>query len=239
MTGRGIRRPIVVLSAMLWLVACGSKRTPAVPPAAPPESTAAPAAASPPPLPAPPAAPRVPALLVVRPTDVEATLTTRKRTLMNAGRRVSADEIGYYMDVQQARMQQIGGQWLGVMRKGLSIRLSLPGRWSFKVGGAELSSGAQSALSSIARVLADYQLSLISVHGHTDDSGDPLFNQTLSGKRALAVALHLVSEGVASDRILVVGHGPADPLASNATEDGRGENRRVELEVVPLVEKTP
>ena len=239
MTVRAIRRSVVVLSAMLSLGACGSKRAPALPETAPPESAAAAAAASPPPLPAHPAAPRAPAIFVVRPADVEATLTTRRQTLMNSGRRVRPDEIGYYMDVQQARLQQIGGQWLGVMRRGLSIRLSLPGRWSFTVGSAELSSGAQPALSSIARVLADYRLSLITVHGHTDDSGDPIFNQTLSEKRALAVARHLVSEGVASDRLLVVGHGPADPLASNATEAGREENRRVELEVVPLTGKTP
>jgi outer membrane protein OmpA-like peptidoglycan-associated protein len=233
---RAIRRPVVVLSTALWLGACGSRRAPAVPPATPSESATAAAAASPPALPADPPAPRAPAPFVVRPADVEATLTTRRQTLINSGRRVSPDEIGYYMDVQQARLQQIGGHRFSVIRRGLSIRLSLPGRGSFKVGSAELSSGAQSALSSIARVLADYRLSLITVHGYTDDSGDPNLNQTLSEKRSLAVARHLVSEGVAPDRILVVGHGAANPLASNAAEDGREENRRVELDVVPLTE---
>ena len=237
MTVRAIRRPVVVLSAMLWLGACGSRRAPSLPPAAPPE-IAAPPAASPPPPPAHPPAPRAPALLMVSPADLEATLTTRRQTLMNSGRRVSPDEIGYYMDVQQARLQQVGGQWLSVIRRGHRVRLSLPGRWSFTVGSTQLSSSAQSALSSIARVLADYRLSLVTVHGHTDDSGDAIFNQTLSEKRALAVARHLVSEGVASDRILVVGHGASTPLASNASEDGREENRRVELEVSPLVEQT-
>jgi outer membrane protein OmpA-like peptidoglycan-associated protein len=179
----------------------------------------------------------VPSILVVKPADFATTLATRRLTLAHAGRRVSPDEIGYYMDVQQARLQQVGSHWLSVIRRGHSVRLSLPGRWSFKVGSAELSANAQSALSSIARVLADYRLSVITVHGHTDDSGNPDSNQALSEKRALAVARHLVSEGVAPDRILVVGHGAADPLASNASEDGRDENRRVELQVDPLSDK--
>ena len=250
MTARAIQRPIVVALIVISLGACRSKRPPAPPPAAPPESVAAAPVTPPPPpepppqppptesssLPPPPPTPRAPALLVVKPADFAATLTTRRLALAHAGRRVSPDEIGYYMDVQQARLQQIGGHWLSVIRKGHSVRLSLPGRWSFKVGSAELSASAQSALSSIARVLADYRLSLITVHGHTDDAGDPAFNQALSEKRALAVARHLVSEGVALDRILVVGHGASDPLASNASADGREENRRVELQVDPLTE---
>ena len=244
---RVIRRPIVLALILLSLGGCRSKRPPATPPTASPESVAvAPVTPPPPPepplseppsLPPPPPTPRAPALLVVKPADFAAMLTTRRLALTHAGRRVSPDEIGYYMDVQQARLQQVGGHWLSVIRKGHSVRLSLPGRWSFKVGSAELSASAQSALSSIARVLADYRLSLITVHGHTDDAGDPAFNQALSEKRALAVARHLVSEGVASDRILVVGHGSADPLASNASADGREENRRVELQVDPLTEK--
>ena len=239
MTARLIRQSIVLGLTAIWLGGCGSKDAPALPPADPPQSVAAaPEIPPPPPEPPPPPVPRAPALLVVKPGDVEATLTTRRQTLVNAGRRVSPDEIGYYMDVQQARLQQVGGQWLSVIRKGHSVRLSLPGRWSFQVGSAELSSSAQSALSSIARVLADYRLSLVTIHGHTDDAGDPAFNQTLSEKRALAVARHLVSEGVALDRIIVVGHGAAAPLASNASEDGREENRRVELQIDPLTEKT-
>lgn len=175
-----------------------------------------------------------PAFLVVRPGALTSTLEARRQTLVDAGRRVDPDEIGYYMDVQQARLQQVGGPWLSVIRVENSVRLSLPGRWSFKVGNADLSPSAQSAISSIATVLIDYRLSLITVHGHTDDTGDAGFNQTLSERRALAVARHLVSAGVAADRIVVVGHGAANPLASNASQDGREENRRVELQVDPL-----
>jgi outer membrane protein OmpA-like peptidoglycan-associated protein len=172
---------------------------------------------------------------MAKPNALAEMVSARRQTLVNAGRRVNPDEIGYYMDVQQARLQQVGGPWLGVIRIGHGVRLSLPGRWSFEVASAELSPSAQSALSSVATVLADYRLSLITVHGYTDDSGDAAFNQTLSEQRALAVARHLVSEGVAADRIVVVGHGAEDPLASNASQDGREENRRVELQVDPLV----
>jgi outer membrane protein OmpA-like peptidoglycan-associated protein len=235
---RALWRPGMVVATMMVLGGCGSKdRAVVTPPAAAAEPAPQPAAPPmPEPAPPPPPAPRAPAVLVVKPGEFETTWAARRQTLVGAGRRVSPDEIGYYMDVQQARLQQIGGHWLSVIRKGHRVQLSLPGRWSFKVGSAELSSTAQSALSSVARVLADYCLSLITVHGHTDDSGDPAFNQALSERRALAVAKHLVSEGVALDRVLVVGHGAAKPLASNASEDGREENRRVELQVDPLTD---
>jgi outer membrane protein OmpA-like peptidoglycan-associated protein len=239
MTARLVGRRAVVAFAVIWTGGCGVKNAAAPPPVAPPDPPAPVAATLRLPPDPTPAVPRAPALVVVTRAEFEVALTTRRQALVSSGRRVSPDEIGYYMDVQQARLQQIGGHWLSVIRRDHTVRLSLPGRWSFKVGSADLSAGAQSALSSIARVLVDYRLSLITVHGHTDDLGDPVFNLTLSEKRALAVARHLVSEGVASDRLLVVGHGAADPLASNASEDGREENRRVELQVVPLTEKTP
>lgn len=239
MMRRAMRRPTVIALLAIGLGGCGSRTPPAPPPVDPQEHAAAPATPPPPPEPPPSPPTRVPSLVIVQPAELQVTRTARRQTLVGSGRRVSPDEIGYYMDVQQARLQQVGGHWFSVMRQGHSVRLSLPGRWSFKVGSAELSASAQSALASIARVLADYRLSLITVHGHTDDAGDPAFNQTLSEKRALAVARHLVSEGVAPDRILVVGHGAANPLASNGSEDGREENRRVELQVDPLTEGTP
>jgi outer membrane protein OmpA-like peptidoglycan-associated protein len=196
------------------------------------------------PAPAPEVAPRAvvapervaPAFLVVRPDELRPARSVRRQALVGAGRRVTPEEVGYYMDVQQARLQQVGGPWLSVIRTGHGVRLSLPGRWSFRVGGAELSENARSALSSVATVLIDYRLSLITVHGYTDDLGDAAFNQTLSEQRALAVARHLAAAGVATDRIVVVGHGAANPLASNASQDGREENRRVELQVDPLEE---
>lgn len=225
MIRRSTWRPVVIAVTLAALAGCASRGGGA--PSAPAPAPVAPAAAIP--------NRSAPAFLVAKPNALAEMVSARRQTLVNAGRRVNPDEIGYYMDVQQARLQQVGGPWLSVVRIGHGVRLSLPGRWSFQVARAELSPSAQSALSSVATVLADYRLSLITVHGYTDDSGDAAFNQTLSEQRALAVARHLVSHGVAADRIVVVGHGADNPLASNASQDGREENRRVELQVDPLV----
>ena len=68
--------------------------------------------------------------------------------------------------------------------------------------------------------------------GHTDSIGTDAYNQRLSLRRANAVKAYLVSKGVPADRIVVEGKGEKQPVASNATREGRAKNRRVEIEVV-------
>lgn len=69
----------------------------------------------------------------------------------------------------------------------------------------------------------------LSVEGHTDNVGDPKSNQTLSENRAKAVATELVAQGIDTNRLSTVGHGQDMPIADNKTEEGRAQNRRVEL----------
>ena len=68
--------------------------------------------------------------------------------------------------------------------------------------------------------------------GHTDSVGTDAYNQGLSVRRANTVKAYLVSKGVAAERVLVEGKGETQPVASNATKDGRAQNRRVVVEVV-------
>ena len=72
----------------------------------------------------------------------------------------------------------------------------------------------------------------IEVVGHTDDVGDDRYNQKLSEQRAEAVARYLVEAGIDPNKILMVGAGESAPIASNATPEGRAENRRVEVLVL-------
>jgi len=72
----------------------------------------------------------------------------------------------------------------------------------------------------------------IEVVGHTDDVGDDAYNQQLSEQRAQAVAEYLVKSGVDASKIVAMGAGERLPIASNATEEGRAENRRVEVLVL-------
>ncbi len=72
----------------------------------------------------------------------------------------------------------------------------------------------------------------IEVAGHTDSRGSDEYNMTLSQQRAEAVRNYLISKGIAADRLTAKGYGESQPVADNATDEGRFKNRRVEL--IPL-----
>lgn len=166
--------------------------------------------------------------------DYPTRIAERRQTLIDRGLRLGAADVGYYMDVQEARLRQLGGSSLRLTRSEQSLILELPGPLTFEVGSARLSDSARSALTGVARVLVDYRFTLISVDGHTDDSGDPAQNRSLSEQRASAVAKHLIAEGVEPQRLIVVGRGSDRPMADNGTEIGREANRRVVLRIDPL-----
>lgn len=200
-------------------------------PAGVPTSAPVPAPSGPPtsaPAPAPdPAAP-------VAAGEYGAVVIERRQTLLDRGLRLGAADVGYYMDVQEARLRQLGGSELRLTRREQSVILELPGPLTFEIGSARLSSSARAALTGVARVLVDYRFTIISVDGHTDDSGDAAQNRALSEQRASAVAKHLIFEGVEPQRLVVVGRGSDRPIADNATETGREANRRVVLRIDAL-----
>jgi len=93
-------------------------------------------------------------------------------------------------------------------------------------------------LDRIATVLLGFGDSEIRVRGHTDSHGDPQFNFELSEKRAETVRAYLVSKGLDGASITSEGRGSLEPVASNATLEGRGVNRRVDL-LIRLRNSTP
>jgi outer membrane protein OmpA-like peptidoglycan-associated protein len=93
---------------------------------------------------------------------------------------------------------------------------------------------AQAKLSDVANVLTKQDPdSRIAVQGYTDSQGSQSFNQDLSQHRAEAVRTYLVAHGISADRITAQGLGPANPVADNASAEGRADNRRVEIIVQP------
>jgi OOP family OmpA-OmpF porin len=72
----------------------------------------------------------------------------------------------------------------------------------------------------------------VELQGHTDNRGTKKFNQALSEKRAVAVMDYLIKKGIAPSRLTAVGYGFSRPMASNDTDQGRAQNRRVELKPV-------
>ncbi len=122
-----------------------------------------------------------------------------------------------------------------VERKG--GKLILPGNLVFDSGATTLAAGAQNEaiLEQLKSFLVDNPaVTQIRVEGHTDNTGDPSANLELSGQRALTVKNYLVSQGIADTRVLAVGFGDTKPIADNATEAGKAQNRRTEFRIATV-----
>jgi len=147
--------------------------------------------------------------------------------------------VGYYMDKQEAKLrQQMAGTGVDVVRKGDNITLDMPGGVTFAFNSSDLNSQFYPVLDKVAATLAEYDKTVIEVAGHTDSVGSDAYNQQLSERRASSVAAYLGSHGVQQARMVTIGAGEVHPVASNDTEDGRAQNRRVEITIVPVTEES-
>jgi outer membrane protein OmpA-like peptidoglycan-associated protein len=109
----------------------------------------------------------------------------------------------------------------------------------FDSGKADLKSPAQDSVNQISDIIKQYPEDRIIVVGYTDDRGADDYNQRLSERRAQAVRLAMVARGVPASTVEAVGMGESNPVGSNATEDGRSRNRRVELQISADPSKVP
>ena len=162
----------------------------------------------------------------------------RKRMLTAAGiGAVAGGSVGYYMDTQEAKLRkQLRGSGVSVVREGDNINLVMPGNITFNTGNAMINSSFYEVLNSVAIVLEEFDKTIVAVSGHTDSTGASSFNQGLSEQRAQSVANYLKSRKVVDARIEVIGFGENQPIADNGTAEGREQNRRVELTLLPIVE---
>jgi OOP family OmpA-OmpF porin len=110
--------------------------------------------------------------------------------------------------------------------------ISTTGAIYFKSGSADLDAASDPLLNSVADIANRCPSVKIAVDGHTDAKGNSTANQTLSQARAQSVVAYLVAHGVAQSRITATGYGDTKPVASNATDEGRAKNRRIEFRVV-------
>lgn len=163
----------------------------------------------------------------------------KERALKGAGiGALAGGGVGYYMDVQEAKLrQELDGTGVSISRDGENIVLNMPGNITFEVDKSNVKPSFVDVLGSVAKVLEEYKKTMIEVAGHTDSSGSDRYNQLLSQQRAQSVSNHLIEFGVEPVRIDTVGYGETMPIASNNTESGRQQNRRVELTLLPYVEE--
>lgn len=145
--------------------------------------------------------------------------------------------VGVYMDVQEAKLrQELEATGVSVIRDGDNIILSMPGNITFASDSASVNANARDILNSVSKVLKEYKKTNIAVAGYTDSTGQASYNQLLSEKRARSVADILLDFGVERSRVYSQGFGIQNPIASNDTVEGRAQNRRVELALVPTGE---
>ncbi|WP_169392414.1 MULTISPECIES: OmpA family protein [Psychrobacter] len=141
--------------------------------------------------------------------------------------------VGYYMERQAKQLeQQMAGTGVTVRpNENGNIDLVMPGNITFAFDDATLNSAFTPTLNKLAATLSEYNQNTVTIAGHTDSKGTDAYNMKLSRDRAYAVANYLSARGVASNRIRVEAYGKTRPIASNATESGRAQNRRVELTI--------
>jgi outer membrane protein OmpA-like peptidoglycan-associated protein len=139
--------------------------------------------------------------------------------------------IGDYMDRQAEEMER-DLEGARVERVGEGIKITFDSGIMFDVNKADLRPEAQQNLTELARILNKYDDTIILVEGHTDSSGPENYNMELSRRRAESVAHYLAVQNVQPGRFSTIGYGEAQPIASNDTEYGRQQNRRVELAIM-------
>ena len=142
--------------------------------------------------------------------------------------------VGGYMDYQAKKLREsLANTDVKVEQQGNQIKLVMPENVTFATNSATLSANARDALTAASKTLIQYPDTTLTINGHTDNTGSDAINDPLSRNRAQSVASFLQSQGVASSRLTTAGRGSRQPVASNATQEGRAQNRRVEILINP------
>lgn len=143
---------------------------------------------------------------------------------------------GYYADKQEAALRaSMANTGVQVERQGDNITLVMPGNITFATNSANIAPSFYQPLNTLANSLKQLNnQQQIQVVGYTDNTGSYAYNMQLSQQRAQSVATYLTSQGVSGQYLTVKGMGPADPIATNSTPDGRAMNRRVQITLAPI-----
>ena len=119
-----------------------------------------------------------------------------------------------------------------VERVGEGIKVTLKENMvNFAFNKSDLQPLAKANLDKLAEILINNPDTNINIYGYTDSKGTDEYNLSLSDRRAASVKAYLISKGIASSRMNTMGMGEASPIASNDTEAGRAQNRRVEFAI--------
>ncbi len=158
----------------------------------------------------------------------------KKGALIGAGvGAVAGAGTGAYMDIQARKLRaELVGTGVQVKEVDGRVYLIMPGNITFDTNEAIIKPAFQPVLTSIAKVIVEYDKTLVQVYGYTDNTGSDATNNALSLRRANAVSTYLRLKGVDGNRLITDGLGSSNPIASNSTAAGREQNRRVEIALI-------
>jgi outer membrane protein OmpA-like peptidoglycan-associated protein len=150
---------------------------------------------------------------------------------------IAGASVGGYMDKQERELREAtAGTGIEVERKGDQLQLTMPSNVTFAVNSATIQPGFYGPLDDVAKTLVQYPSTAVDIIGHASSDGADDTNMTLSQQRAQAVRTYLVGKGTQAVRINAIGMGETQPIADNATPEGRAANRRVEIILTPITE---
>lgn len=141
--------------------------------------------------------------------------------------------VGNQMDKQAAELRGSMGSDVKIVNAGDRLIVTMPQDILFDTNSALVRSDLRNDLRTLATNLNSYPNTTVDVLGHTDNTGTADFNQNLSSRRASAVASVLTDAGVQYSRVRAFGRGEDEPVATNQTEAGKRQNRRVEIIIRP------
>jgi outer membrane protein OmpA-like peptidoglycan-associated protein len=162
----------------------------------------------------------------------------KKRALILGGAGgLAGGAVGNYMDRQEAKLRtQLQGTGVSVTRSGDNIILNMPGNVTFMTNSADINASFYQVLTSVALVLKEFDKTVVDIAGHADSSGPDDKNLELSQRRAGSVSGYLAGQGINPQRLIATGYGETRPIASNDTAEGRAQNRRVEITLLPVTQ---
>ncbi|MGB0959670.1 MAG: OmpA family protein [Halocynthiibacter sp.] len=142
--------------------------------------------------------------------------------------------VGTALDAQARDLEEnLDNKDVKIENTGSELIVTMPQDLLFDVDSAKLSPALRDDLNTLAANLGKYPDSTIDVIGHTDNTGSAEHNQALSTERAHSVAYTLMDAGVAPARVRAIGRGEDEPVASNLSEEGKRQNRRVNIIIRP------
>jgi outer membrane protein OmpA-like peptidoglycan-associated protein len=162
----------------------------------------------------------------------------KKRALiLGSAGGLAGGAVGNYMDRQEAKLRaQLQGTGVSVTRNGNNIILNMPGNVTFQTNSADINAAFYPVLNSVGIVLKEFDKTIVDVAGHADSTGPDDKNMELSQRRAGSVSSYLAAQGINAQRLVTTGYGETRPIASNDTVEGRQQNRRVEITLVPVTQ---